>query len=44
MRAALAARQPRAAQPAIDWLRTSRYEDTGLEQLARQLIAQGASR
>lgn len=44
MRVALAARQPRAAQPAIDWLRISRYEDTGLEQLARQLIAQGASR
>lgn len=44
MRVALAARQPRAAQPAIDWLRTSRYEDAGLEQLARQLIAQGASR
>ena len=44
MRAALAARQPRAAQPAIDWLRTSRYEDAALEQLARQLIAQGASR
>ena len=44
MRVALAARQPRAAQPAIDWLRTSRYEDAGLEQLARQLLAQGASR
>ena len=44
MRVALAARQPRAAQPAIDWLRTSRYEDAALEQLARQLIAQGASR
>ena len=44
MRAALAAQQPRAAQPTIDWLRTSRYEDAALEQLARQLIAQGASR
>jgi hypothetical protein len=44
MRAALAAQQPRAAQPAIDWLRISQYEDAALEQLARQLIAQGASR
>ena len=27
MRAALAANQPKAAQPALDWLRTSQYED-----------------
>ena len=43
MRAALAARQPRAAQAALDWLRSSRYEDPGIRQLAAQLAAQGAT-
>jgi hypothetical protein len=44
MRAALAAEQPKAAQPALDWLRTSRFEDLTLEALARQLAAAGATR
>jgi hypothetical protein len=44
MRAALAAEQPKAAQPALDWLRTSRFEDIQLEALARQLAAAGATR
>ena len=39
MRAALAARQPQAAAPAIAWLRDSRYEDAQLAQLATQLAA-----
>lgn len=39
MRAALAARQPQAAAPAIAWLRDSRYEDAQLAQLAAQLAA-----
>jgi Tfp pilus assembly protein PilF len=37
MRAALAAKEPAAAQPAVDWLRGNRYEDRSLEQLAAQL-------
>lgn len=37
LRAAVAARQPAAAQPVLDWLRTSRYEDPVLQQLAGQL-------
>lgn len=44
MRTALAARQAKAAQPALDWLRTSRYEDPAFEKLAAQLAAQGATR
>lgn len=44
LRAALAAKQPKAAQPALDWLRTSRYEDPALTELATQLVAQGAAR
>lgn len=39
MRAALAARQPQAAAPALTWLRESRYEDAQLSQLAAQLAA-----
>lgn len=39
MRAALAARQPQAAAPAMAWLRESRYEDAQLAQLATQLAA-----
>ena len=37
MEAALAARQPLAAQPALDWLRTSAYEDPLYAKLAQQL-------
>ncbi len=44
MRAALAAGQPRAAQPALDWLRTSGYQDPGMATLAGQLAAAGAAR
>lgn len=44
MRAALAAQQPQGAQPALDWLRMSRFEDPQLERLAGQLVAAGASR
>ena len=43
MRAALAAGQAKAAQPALDWLRSSRYEDAGIKALAAQLAAQGAT-
>ena len=44
MRAALAAKQPKAAQPVMDWLRTSHYEDPAMADLATQLVAQGATR
>jgi hypothetical protein len=44
MRTAIAAKQAKAAQPALDWLRTSRYEDPSLDKLAAQLAAQGATR
>lgn len=44
MRAALAARQAKAAQVALDWLRGSRYEDPALSALAAQLATQGATR
>ena len=44
MRAALAAKDAKAAQPALDWLRASRYEDARLSTLASQLAAQGAAR
>ena len=44
LRAALAANQPKAAQPALDWLRTSQYEDPALARLADQLAAKGATR
>lgn len=44
MRAALRAKQAKAAQVALDWLRSSRYEDPALETLASQLAAQGAMR
>ena len=44
MRTALAAGQAKAAQPALDWLRTSRYEDPSLNKLAAQLAAPGATR
>ena len=44
MRAALAANQAKSAQPALDWLRTSRYEDPVMSQLAAQLTSKGATR
>ncbi len=44
MRAAAVAKQGKSAQVAIDWLRTSRYQDPALEALAMQLAAQGATR
>jgi tetratricopeptide (TPR) repeat protein len=44
MQAALAANQPKAAQPALDWLRENHYEDPALAQLAGQLVAKGAAR
>ena len=44
MRAALTAKQPKAAQPAIDWLQTSGYQDPGIAQLAAQLVAAGATK
>ena len=44
MRAALAAGQAKAAQPALDWLRTSRHENPAFNSLASQLASQGATR
>lgn len=44
MRAAIATKQPKAAQPALDWLRSSQYEDPGLAALAVLLAEQGAKR
>jgi hypothetical protein len=44
MRAALAAKQPKAAKPALDWLKANRYEDPELQPLAAQLAAPGAAR
>jgi hypothetical protein len=44
MRAALAAQQAKAAQPALDWMRLNNYEDPRLAALAGQLAAQGAKR
>jgi len=44
LRAALAAKQAKAAQPALDWLRTTGYEDPAMAKLADQLAAQGAQR
>lgn len=44
MRAALAANQAKAAQSALDWLRTSGYQDPVLHKLAGDLAAKGATR
>jgi hypothetical protein len=38
LRAALAARDPAAAQPALEWLKTSGYEDPGMQALAGKLM------
>ncbi|MRD48470.1 hypothetical protein GHT07_14375 [Caenimonas koreensis DSM 17982] len=43
MRTALAAGDAKAAQPALDWLRTSRYEDPTLSALASKLAEKGAT-
>ena len=37
MRAAIAAKQPQAAEPAVQWLRTSGFEDPQLAKLVEQL-------
>ena len=44
MRAAIAAQQAQTAQVALDWLRTSRYQDPAFQTLAGQLAALGATR
>ncbi len=44
MRAAIAARQPRAAVPAVAWLRANHYEDPRLAALAGQLTTPGTPR
>ena len=44
MRTAVAAGDAKAAQPALDWLRTSRYQDPRLDKLAQELAANGATR
>jgi len=44
MRAALAANQPEAARPALDWLRASRHEDPVLQAVAERLAVAGARR
>ena len=44
MRSAIAAQQAQTAQVALDWLRTSRYQDPALQALAGQLVALGATR
>ena len=44
MRSALAARQAQSAQVALDWLRSSRYQDPMLDVIAGQLATQGATR
>jgi len=44
LRSALAANQAKAAQPALDWLRTTGYEDPAMATIASQLVAKGATR
>jgi tetratricopeptide (TPR) repeat protein len=44
LRTALAAGDAKAAQPALDWMRSSRYEDPRMAKLADQLAALGAKR
>lgn len=44
MRTALAARQPRAATPAVAWLRDNKYEDPQLAAMADKLTTPGAAR
>lgn len=44
MRAALAANEPKAAEPAMAWLKSSEYEDPLLASLAAQLMQAGAKK
>ena len=44
LRTALAAHQPKAAQPALDWMKSSGYEDPPMQALVSELTAQGATR
>ncbi len=44
MRTAVAGGDAKAAQPALDWLRTNRYQDPRLDKLAQELAAKGATR
>ena len=44
MRAALDAKQPKEAQPALNWLRSSGYQDPSFAQLAAQLVTAGAAK
>lgn len=44
MRTALAANDPKAADPAMTWLKASNYEDPALAALAAQLTTAGAKR
>ena len=43
MRAAKASRKAKSARPALDWLRSSRYEDPVMSKLAVELAALGAA-
>ena len=42
LRAALGARQPAAAQPALAWMTSSGYQDPAMQALVTQLAAGGA--
>ncbi len=42
LESALAARQPRAAQPVLDWMTATRIEDVRLKRLSQQLMEQTA--
>ncbi len=44
MRAAVAAKRPKEAAPALAWLRASRYEDPVIARVAQQLDALGGAR
>jgi tetratricopeptide (TPR) repeat protein len=44
MRAALAANQPKAAEPALAWLKANNYEDPVMVSLAAQLATAGAKK
>jgi len=44
LRSALAANNPKAAEPALDWLKLSGYEDPALASLAAQIATSGAKK
>lgn len=44
MRSALAANNPKAAEPALEWLKASSYEDPRMASLAAQLMQAGAKK